>query len=759
MFERHFGLRENPFASGHQARFVYPSREHQEALAHLRFGIENREPFVLITGEVGTGKTTALYDVLAEWESRAVVALITNSALKRDELLEEICLRFGIAVSGALTKPQALVHLERFLQGVSSRGHRAILLLDEAQNLDRELLEEIRLLSNLETQGDKMLQVFLVGQPELEAKLARPELRQLRQRITVSYRLNPLSAEDSEHYIHHRLSVAGGHAISIFPSEACVEVHAITHGIPREINTVAAQALLNAFVEDSPLVLPQHVRAVAQDTEFTSVLRPAAAPAPVAPPPVAAPPAEPAPPPAAAASPVAAPPAEPAPPPLAAAPPIATPPAEPAPPPPAAAPPVAPPAAEPSPPEARMPPEEPPARPAAPGIPALGTSAPGQRHEAEPPARPPQVASTVPHEIPQYSAPLEVEHHIAPTPIQIGGKPATWESWLASLGEPPPAEETAVARPQAEPVRPDAPAPPFAGQGAAPESRAPAAPSPPPAMVRPPAEGSPSSLARAAAATRPPAPAREFATHPPFAPARPAPPIRRRLEFVEDKPQSDGLLRWTLVAAAVAVIVVGTVLAMRLGTFARKSGGAGAPTASPAASTTPPGTTPAVGSGPPQDETQRVPEPAPPAVAPTPPAPAPVATNAGEPAIEKPGTVAALPPAGTAPSATQAPSEPVPHVTKPARPAVTERTVYGVAVGTYLNEDRAVQERIKLVASTRLPSRILTVTEDNVSMFRLVLGAFEERDAAESAASDLIEKGLVDEARVVPLGKTKATRP
>src|SRR5215831_20351111 len=111
MFEHHFGLRENPFVAGHHAKFVYPSPEHQEALAHLRFGIENREPFVLITGEVGTGKTTALYDVLAEYESRAVVALITNTSLTRDELLEEVCLRFRLTAAATLSKPQAIVAL------------------------------------------------------------------------------------------------------------------------------------------------------------------------------------------------------------------------------------------------------------------------------------------------------------------------------------------------------------------------------------------------------------------------------------------------------------------------------------------------------------------------------------------------------------------------------------------------------------------------------------------------------------------------
>src|SRR5512137_1126191 len=150
MFESHFGLRENPFASGHQSRFVYPSREHQEALAHLRYGIENQEPFVLITGEVGTGKTTALFEALSQLQSRISIALLTNSALDRRELLEEICLRFGVGITAPVSKPQAMAQLERHLLALRGRGERAILLIDEAQNFDRDLLEEIRLFSNLE---------------------------------------------------------------------------------------------------------------------------------------------------------------------------------------------------------------------------------------------------------------------------------------------------------------------------------------------------------------------------------------------------------------------------------------------------------------------------------------------------------------------------------------------------------------------------------------------------------------------------------
>ncbi len=276
MFEKHFGLRENPFPAGHQMRFLYPSREHQEARAHLRYGIENREPFVLITGEVGTGKTTALYDALAEWGAQVSVALITNSALTRSELLEEICLRFGVALPADVSKPKMLALLERHLLSLRARGEHAVLLLDEAQNLATDLLEEIRLLSNLEVQGEKLLQIFLVAQPELEARLGRPELRQLRQRITVHYRLNPLSPEETAGYIHHRISVAGGNAWTTFPPETCREVYRVTHGIPREINTIAAQAMITAFSENASSVTSEHVNAARQEAEFSSVLAPQA---------------------------------------------------------------------------------------------------------------------------------------------------------------------------------------------------------------------------------------------------------------------------------------------------------------------------------------------------------------------------------------------------------------------------------------------------------------------------------------------------
>src|SRR5262245_3503725 len=291
MFEHHFGLRENPFPAGHQLKFVYPSREHQEARAHLRYGIENREPFLLITGEVGTGKTTSLYDALNEWGDRVAVALITNSALSRQEMLEEICLRFGMELQPGISKPAALVMLEKHLIGVRARGEHAVLMMDEAQNLSMDLLEEIRLLSNLEHKGEKLLQIFLVGQPELEAHLARHELRQLRQRITVHYRLNPLSPDETLGYIHHHINVAGGNGAVVFPSDTCREIYRLSHGIPREINTLASSALIAAYADGSPSVTLAHLAAAQHEGDFRSVLS-GPSPRPVEPshPTVAAPP-------------------------------------------------------------------------------------------------------------------------------------------------------------------------------------------------------------------------------------------------------------------------------------------------------------------------------------------------------------------------------------------------------------------------------------------------------------------------------------
>src|SRR5262245_55228601 len=294
MFEAHFGLRENPFSTSHDPRFVYPSPEHLEAVAHFRYGVQNREAFVLVTGEVGTGKTTAVRDLTGRLPQQAHVALLQNTALSRRELLEEVCHRFGVPWDESLSKPALIERLEKTLGERLDRGDTCLLIVDEAQNLSPELLEEVRLLSNLEWRGGHLVHICLAGQPELEDRLATPELRPLRQRISVKYRIKPLDRQETERYIQHRVRVAGGDAQRVFPSDACGAVYAITNGIPREINIVSAQALLNAYVDGASSVRPDHVKQVVDEFGFRSVLattRPAdAAVTPIAPQPAAPPP-------------------------------------------------------------------------------------------------------------------------------------------------------------------------------------------------------------------------------------------------------------------------------------------------------------------------------------------------------------------------------------------------------------------------------------------------------------------------------------
>ncbi len=196
MFEEFFDLRENPFALAPNPRFIFHSHEHIEALAHFRYWIENGEGFVLITGEVGTGKTTALFDLMAQLPTEWAVGFVANSTLVPAELLEEVCRRFRIEIPPAATKPTLLARLESFLSERGDHGLRSLLILDEAQNFEPRLLEEVRLLSNLERATGKLLQIALIGQPELDRKLELPELRQLRQRIGIRYRLGPLGEEE-----------------------------------------------------------------------------------------------------------------------------------------------------------------------------------------------------------------------------------------------------------------------------------------------------------------------------------------------------------------------------------------------------------------------------------------------------------------------------------------------------------------------------------------------------------------------------------
>lgn len=249
MYKDFFGLREDPFSVSPDPRFLFHTVETDEALACLRYGVEGRKGFVLVTGEVGTGKTTLLNAFLEWLRGRgAATAFIFNPRLDVCEFLDFMIADLGVACESRL-KSQVLLRLNQWLLDRYRAKEPAVVVVDEAQNLSMELLEEIRLLTNLETFGEKLLQIVLSGQPELEQKLARPELRQLLQRITLRCRTLPLSDKQTQGYIHERLRIAGADGEPIFTPEALVAVYRYARGIPRAINMLCEHALISAYAD------------------------------------------------------------------------------------------------------------------------------------------------------------------------------------------------------------------------------------------------------------------------------------------------------------------------------------------------------------------------------------------------------------------------------------------------------------------------------------------------------------------------------
>jgi putative secretion ATPase (PEP-CTERM system associated) len=249
MYEKHFQLRERPFALSPDPEYLYPSRVHQEALGYLRYGLEGHAGFVVITGEIGSGKTTLLQTLLSRLDANTTVARIVNTMLDSRELLESIMLDFGINPTG-MSKPVLLHTLADFLVRQRQSGRLALLVIDEAQNLSLPALEEIRMLSNLETEKSKLLQIIMVGQPQLREKLRLPHLEQLRQRITVSYHLEPLDADDTARYINHRVKRASIGAPLEFPPDVTALIHRRSRGVPRIINVIGDATLLFAYGVD-----------------------------------------------------------------------------------------------------------------------------------------------------------------------------------------------------------------------------------------------------------------------------------------------------------------------------------------------------------------------------------------------------------------------------------------------------------------------------------------------------------------------------
>jgi general secretion pathway protein A len=266
MYLSFFGLHEKPFAITPDPRYLYLSERHAEALAHLLYGINEAGGFVQLTGEVGTGKTTIVRSLLAQTPKNAEIALILNPKMTAPEFLLTICEELGIGVPDSAT--ESLKDLVDILSGYLLRAHaggrRVVVVVDEAQNLAPTVLEQVRLLTNLETNTRKLLQIILIGQPELRELLARNELRQLAQRITGRYHLNPLTHEETAAYVRHRLRVAGATS-DIFSPTALAEVYRLATGVPRVINVVCDRALLGAYSMDRHRVTSSLVRNAASE--------------------------------------------------------------------------------------------------------------------------------------------------------------------------------------------------------------------------------------------------------------------------------------------------------------------------------------------------------------------------------------------------------------------------------------------------------------------------------------------------------------
>jgi general secretion pathway protein A len=264
MYLSFFGLSEKPFSITPDPRYLYLSERHAEALAHLLYGINESGGFIQLTGEVGTGKTTVVRTLLSRVPHHADVAVILNPRVTPVEFLLTICEELGVSIAEAdrASVKQMVDALNRRLLSAHAEGRRIIVLVDEAQNLSIEVLEQVRLLTNLETPTQKLLQIILIGQPELRELLDRTDLRQLAQRITGRYHLKPLSREETLGYVRHRLRVAGA-AAEIFTPGALRELHRLSAGVPRVINVACDRALLGAYTQDVRKITPALVRRAA----------------------------------------------------------------------------------------------------------------------------------------------------------------------------------------------------------------------------------------------------------------------------------------------------------------------------------------------------------------------------------------------------------------------------------------------------------------------------------------------------------------
>ena len=275
MHEEYYGFTEKPFSLTPDPKYLYKSESHGNAFDLLQYAIRRREGFVVVTGDIGTGKTTLCRAILEQLDRKTFTALVLNPFLAEDDLLRLILQDFGVVSReevkrgrlAGVSKQELIDTLNEFLLSLLPLRAGALLIIDEAQNLPRQVLEQIRILSNLETDKEKLLQIVLVGQPNLKEALRRPQLRQLDQRISIRYDLKPLSKQETGAYIQHRLSVAGGGSAVAFSPRALSRMFRYTRGIPRLINLVCDRALLAAYSVHTNRVKVNHVNYAARTLE------------------------------------------------------------------------------------------------------------------------------------------------------------------------------------------------------------------------------------------------------------------------------------------------------------------------------------------------------------------------------------------------------------------------------------------------------------------------------------------------------------
>jgi general secretion pathway protein A len=261
-----YGLKQAPFDLVPNPRFLFHSGKHREALNHLLYGIRERKGFVQLTGEVGAGKTTLCRAMLEQLNGQFSTALILNPVLNSTELMKLIATEFGLSIQGC-DRLDTVAAISEFLVKQTERGRESVLIIDEAQNLTEDLLEQIRLLSNIETDDRKLLQIVLLGQPELRERLNSPRLKQLRQRITVRYHLASLTRTEMAQYIQHRLELAGAMGVPYFSKPALWRVFRYSRGTPRLINAICDKALLAGFIEQSDRITYRMVARAVRELE------------------------------------------------------------------------------------------------------------------------------------------------------------------------------------------------------------------------------------------------------------------------------------------------------------------------------------------------------------------------------------------------------------------------------------------------------------------------------------------------------------